>query len=56
MCHNTPGDSTSGMYVIKDPRFDYGTPEECIIFVNLVQKVLVGPNVTTGPPMYKRTE
>ena len=51
-CHNTPGDTTSGKYVIKIPRFDAGTPEEWIIFVDLVQKSLVGQNVTTGKPMY----
>ena len=28
MCHNTPGDTTSGKHVIKIPRFDSGTPEE----------------------------
>ena len=51
-CHNTPGDTTSGKYVIKIPRFDSGTPEEWIIFVDLVQKSLVGQNVQKGPPMY----
>ena len=55
-CHNTPGDRTSGKDVIKIPRFDSGTPEEWIIFVDLVQKALVGQNVTTGPPMYKCME
>ena len=48
-CHNTPSDTTSGKYVIKIPRFDSGAPEEWIIFVDLVQKSLVGQNVTTGP-------
>ena len=33
MYHNTPGDTTSGRYVIKIPRFDFGTPEEWIIVV-----------------------
>ena len=55
-CHNTPGDTTSGKYVIKIPRFDSGTPEQWIIFVDLVQKSLVGQNVTTGPPMYDYME
>ena len=55
-CHNTPGDTTSGKYVINIPRFDSGTPEEWIIFVDLVQKSLVGQNVTTGPPMYKHMD
>ena len=56
MCHNTPGDITLGKYVIKIPKFDSGTPEEWIIFVDLVQKSLVEQNVTTGPPMYKHME
>ena len=55
-CHNTPDDSTSGKYVVKIPRFGSGMPEEWIIFVDLVQKALVGQNVTTGPPMYKCME
>ena len=55
-CHNTPRDTTSGKYVIKIPRFDSGTPEEWIIFVHLVQKSLVGQNVTSDPPMYKYME
>ena len=40
-CHNTPGNSTSAKYVIKIPRFDSGTPEEWIIFMDLGQKALV---------------
>ena len=55
-CHNAPGNSTSGEYVIKIPRFASGMPEEWITFVDLIQKALVGQNVTTGPPMYKCTE
>ena len=34
MCHNTPGDTTSGKHVIKITRFYPGTPEEWIIFVD----------------------
>ena len=55
-CHNTPRDTTSGKFIIKIPRFDSGTPEEWIIFVNLVQKSHVGQNFTTGSPMYKYME
>ena len=54
--HNTPGDTTSGKYVIKIPIFDYSTPEEWIIFVGLVQKSPVGQNVTNRQPMYKCME
>ena len=53
MCHNTPGDTTSRKYVIKIPRFDSGTPEEWIIFVDLVQKSPEGQNFTTVPTIYK---
>ena len=35
---------------------DSGTPEEWITFVDLVQKSLVGQNVTTGPPIYECME
>ena len=38
---------------MKIPRFDYYTPEEWVIIVDLVQNAIVGQNVTTGPPMYK---
>ena len=52
-CHNTHRDSTSGKYMIKIPRFDSGTPEEWIIFMDLFQESLVRQNVTSDPPMYK---
>ena len=51
--YDTPGSSTSGKYVDKIPRFDPGVPEEWIILVDLVQKAIVGQNVTTGLPRYK---
>ena len=53
MCHNTHRDTILGKYVIKISRFDSGTPEEWIIFVNLVQKNHVGQNANIGPLMYK---
>ena len=56
MCHNTPRVTTSEKYVIKIPRFDSDTPKEWIIFVDLVQKSLIGQNVTTDAPMYKFME
>ena len=55
-CHNTPGNSCSDKYVIKIPRFDSCTPEEWNIFVDLVQKALVGQNVITNSPMFKFME
>ena len=36
MYHNIPGHSNSGGYVIKIPIFDFSTPEEWILFLNLV--------------------
>ena len=54
--HNTIGNSTLGKYVIIIPRFDSGMIEEWNIFVDLVQKVLVGQNITTGSPMHKCME
>ena len=36
MCHYTPGNITSGKYLIKISRFDSGTPEVCIFFKDLV--------------------
>ena len=56
MCHKAPGNSTSGKCVINILRFDSGTPEEWIFIIDLVQKVLVGQNITTGLPMYKCME
>ena len=53
---NTPRDNTSGKYIIKNPKFDSGTPEEWIAFLDLVQKSLVGQNITTGPSIYKCIE
>ena len=55
-CHNTPRDTTSGKSVIRISRFDSGTPQEWIIFVDLFQKSLIEQNITTGPPMYECME
>ena len=55
-CHDTPRDSISGKYMIKIPRFDSGTPEEWIIFVDIVQKIFVRQNVTAVPLIYKCME
>ena len=56
MCHDTPVDSTLEIYVIKILRFDSGTLEGWIFFVDLVQKTVVAQNISTGTPMYKYTE
>ena len=55
-CHNTPGHTASGKYVIKIPRLDSCAPEEWIVFMDLLQNRLVGQNVTTGSPMYECME
>ena len=51
-CHNKSGDATSGKYVIKVPVYDSGHPKEWINFVEVVNKCLIGQNITTGPTMY----
>ena len=56
MFHNTPRDNASGKSVIKIPRFDSGTPEDWIIFVDLVWKSLVRQNAITGAHMHKCME
>ena len=50
-CHNIPGNIVSEKYVIKISIFDSSAPEEWIIFMYLVQKSLVGQNITSGPTM-----
>ena len=52
-CQNIHRDTTSGEYVIKIPRFDSGTSDEWIIFVDLVKKSLVQWNINISSPMYK---
>ena len=42
--------------VTKISKFDFGTREEWIIFMNLVQKAFLGQNITTGPPIYECIE
>ena len=48
--HNTPEDNTSEKYVIEILKFGCGTPEEWIIFLDLVQRSTVGQNDTTIYP------
>ena len=54
--YNTLGDSTSCKYVIKISRFDSGMSGEWIICVDLVQKAILGQNITTIVPMYECME
>ena len=41
-----------GMYMIEVPIYNSGNPKEWITFVELVNKCLVGQNITNGPQMY----
>ena len=45
--------NNSGKNISKILRFDSGAPKEWIIFMDLVQKALIGQNVTTDHPMYE---
>jgi hypothetical protein len=47
-----PLDHESQQYFLSVPYFSTGTPESWIIFRKNLDKVLVGQNVTTGPPTY----
>ena len=43
---------TSPMYSMSVRYFDNGTPEEWLMFQKALSKVLIGQNITTGPPTY----
>jgi hypothetical protein len=47
-----PLDDKSQLYSLSIPYFSTGTPESWIIFRKNLDKVLIGQNVTTGPPTY----
>jgi hypothetical protein len=47
-----PLDTESQLYSLSVPYFSTGTPESWILFRKNLDKVLVGQNVTTGPPTY----
>ena len=51
--HNTPSNSSLGKYIIKIPRFDSGSPGEENFFMDLVQKALVGQNVSSRYRMFQ---
>ena len=53
MWHNTLDNTSSEKYVIENPRFDSGTPDEWNFFVDVLLKALVGQHVATGTPIYK---
>ena len=54
-CHYTPRDTTSDKHVIKISRFYSGTPEKCIIFLDLSEEPC-RTKYTTGPPIHKCME
>ena len=49
---SVPTEESSTTYDLSIPFFGNGSPEELLIFLNLLNKVFVGQNVTTGPQKY----
>jgi hypothetical protein len=47
-----PGNNDSPAYLMPVRYFDIGTPEEWLMFQKALWKVLIGQNITTGPPSY----
>jgi hypothetical protein len=47
-----PGNNDSPTYSMSVRYFDNGTPEEWLMFRKALNKVLIGQNITTGPPTY----
>ena len=50
-----PVDPESQLYSLSVPYYSTGTPERWIIFRKNLDKVLIGQNITTGPPTYAMT-
>jgi hypothetical protein len=50
-----PIDPHSQLYSLSVPYYSSGTPEKWIIFRKNLDKVLIGQNITTGPPTYAMT-
>ena len=55
-CFSVPGDTDSPAYSIQIPYFGAGTPEEWLMFLDNLDKALVGQNITDGPGRYEFTE
>ena len=55
-CYATPGDVDTPMYELQLPYFGSGTPEDWLVFRDLLIKVLTGQNITDGPGRYEFTE
>ena len=50
-----PADNNSQTYDLTIPFFRTGKPEEWLLFLKLLKQVLVGQNITAGPPKYAMT-
>ena len=55
-CLTVPGDPDSPSYTIQLPYYCDGSPEEYLIWRDLLQKALLGQNITDGPTMFNYTE
>ena len=55
-CFSVPGDTESPAYNIQIPYFGTGTPEEWLMFLDNLDKALVGQHITDGPGRYTFTE
>ena len=55
-CFSSPGDTDSPAYNIQIPYFGSGTPEEWLMFLDNLDKALVGQHITDGPGRYEFTE
>lgn len=49
---STPGDANSQTYELSIPYYGSGTPEQWLKFKRDLNRVLVGQNITTGPPKF----
>jgi hypothetical protein len=53
--HAVPTNPDSQLYSLSELYYTSGTPEQWILFRKNLSKVLVGQNITTGPPTYAMT-
>ena len=49
---STPADENSSTYELTVPFFRSGTPEELLLFIKSLKKVIVGQAITSGPNQY----
>ena len=55
-CHSSPGDPDSPVYSLQVPYFSTGSPEEWLLFMDNLNKAIIGQNITTGPSRYEFAE